>query len=62
MASIRETALFFLYRDLKKLKIDLGRAEEKKNVDPQEIGNIKAHIAAVDWLIPLVLNTKEDEE
>lgn len=62
MATMRETALFFLYRDLKKLKIDLGHAENKRNVDPQELGNIKAHIAAVDWMIPLVIAAKEDAE
>lgn len=62
MATIKETALFFLYRDLRKLKTDLGRAESKANVDPQEIGSLQAHIAVVDWLIPLAIAAKDEDE
>ena len=51
--SVKLTALTYLYKELKKLKISLAHAEIRKNVTTDEITNIQTKIAAVDYLIGL---------
>ena len=61
MTTIREDALRFLYKNLKDAKTDLGRAENKPNAKQEELDNLKRKIAVMDYIIPLVIQAKEDE-
>lgn len=57
---IREIALEYLYSELKKAKIALGRAESRPGVTAEELENIQRKILVFDYLTPLVLEAKED--
>jgi hypothetical protein len=47
----QEKALSFLYGELRKAKIALGRAEYKPNVDREELENLQSKIDAIDWIL-----------
>jgi hypothetical protein len=51
----RETALKWLYGQLRRKRIALGRAEGKANVSPLEIGNLQESIEIIEWIIGKVL-------
>jgi hypothetical protein len=51
----RETALKWLYGQLRKKRIAVGRAEKKPNVDAVEIGNLQESIEIIEWIIGKVL-------
>lgn len=55
-----EDALRFLCKSLKEAKIALGRAESRPGVTQEEIENLERKIAAIDWMIPLVMSAKEE--
>ena len=48
---MREKALDWLYRQLKKKRIALGRAETKPNTPESEMQNIQSDIEVIDWII-----------
>jgi hypothetical protein len=52
---MRETALKWLYGQLRKKRIAVGRAEKKPNVDAVEIGNLQESIEIIEWIIGKVL-------
>lgn len=52
---IQQKALSFLYGELRRAKIALGRAEGKPNVQREEIESLQSKIEAIDWLIPLAI-------
>lgn len=58
----RERALEYLYRELRKAKIALGQAETRPGVTHQELKNLRNKIEVLDYLTPLVLTAKEDEQ
>jgi hypothetical protein len=58
MMSIRDRALDYLYREMKKAKISLGQAEARPGVTSQELENLQNKIDVFDWLTTLV--NKED--
>ena len=58
---MREDALRFLYRELKAAKIALGRAETRPGVTADELENLERKIAAIDWILPLVISAKEED-
>ena len=58
MASVRENALQYLYRELKKAKIALGQAESRPGVLIEELENLQNKVEVLDWLTVLV--NKED--
>ena len=58
----RETALKWLYGQLRRKRIALGRAEGKANVSPLEIGNLQESIEIIEWIIGKVLEGGEDAE
>lgn len=58
----QEKALSFLYGELRKAKIALGRAEGKPNANPEEIENLQSKIEAIDWLIPIAIKETENEK
>ena len=58
---MREDALRFLYKHLREAKIALGRAENRPGVKQEELDNLQRKIAVMDWIIPLVIQVKEDE-
>ena len=58
----RETALKWLYGQLRKKRIAVGRAEKKPNVDAVEIGNLQESIEIIEWIIGKVLEGGEDAE
>ena len=58
----RETALKWLYGQLRRKRIAVGRAEKKPNVDAVEIGNLQESIEIIEWIIGKVLEGGEDVE
>ena len=56
----RETALKWLYGQLRRKRIALGKAEGKMNVSPLEIGNLQESIEIIEWIIGKVLEGGED--
>lgn len=54
-----EIALKWLYTQLKKKRIALGRAEEKRN--SHEVDDINRTIDIIEWIISVVLE-KENED
>ena len=59
--SKREDALRFLYKHLRESKIALGHAEGRPGVKQEELDNLERKIAAIDWVIPLVIKEDDDE-
>lgn len=57
----REDALRFLYKHLRESKIALGNAECRPGVKQEELDNLERKIAAIDWMIPLVIKAQEEE-
>lgn len=57
----REDALRFLYKHLRESKIALGHAETRPGVKQEELDNLERKIAAIDWMIPLVIKAQEEE-
>lgn len=57
---ISEDALRFLYKHLREAKIALGMAENRPGVTREELDNLERKIAAIDWMIPLVINAEEE--
>lgn len=55
---MRDEALKYLYKQLRKLKIAQGRAESKESTPQVDLDNIQRNIDVLEWLIPVVL--KED--
>ena len=51
----RETALKWLYGQLRRKRIALGQAEKKPNVDAVEIENQQESIEIIEWIIGKVL-------
>lgn len=56
--TIRDRALDYLYREMKKAKISLGQAETRPGVTSQELENLQNKVDVFDWLTTLV--NKED--
>jgi hypothetical protein len=51
----REKALKWLYGQLRRKRISLGRAEGKPNVSPLEMESIQESIEIIEWIIGKVL-------
>lgn len=58
---MRDEALEWLYRELKRAKIALGYAESRPGVTREELDNLQRKIAVIDWMIPLVIKAQEEE-
>ena len=58
---MRETALKWLYGQLRRKRIALGRAERKRNVSAEEIRNLAADIETIEWIIGKVLEGSDAE-
>ncbi len=56
----RETALNWLYGQLRKKRISLGKAERKPNAAVAEIESLESAIEAIEWIIGVVLEGKDD--
>lgn len=56
----RETALNWLYGHLRKKRISLGKAESNPNVAAAEIESLESAIEAIEWIIGVVLEGKDD--
>lgn len=52
---IRETALRWLYAQLRKKRWALGQAEAKPNADAQQVKNLQEAIDTIEWIIGKVL-------
>lgn len=57
---MREIALKWLYKELKKAKVALGHAEWKPNVNHQELDDLRGRIDILEYLCGLVI--KEEVE
>lgn len=58
---MRKIALEWLYRELKRAKIALGHAESRPGVTREELDNLEQKIAAIDWMIPLVIKAEDED-
>ena len=56
-----DRALEYLYRELKRAKISLGQAENRPGVTIEELETLRNKILVLDYLTPLVLAAKEEE-
>lgn len=56
----RETALKWLYSQLRRKRIALGKAEDKMNVSPLELESLASAIEVIEWIIGVVLEGKDD--
>lgn len=52
--AMKDKALAYLYKCIKKSRISLGRAEER-NADRQELDALNEKIAVLEWLTEIVL-------
>lgn len=57
----RETALKWLYGQLRRKRIALGQAEKKPNVDAVEVESLQSAIDVIEWLIGVVLERSSEE-
>lgn len=57
---MREIALKWLYKELKKTRVAFGNAEWKPNVKQRELDNLRGRIDLLEYLCGLVI--KEDVE
>lgn len=56
---MRERALKWLYDWLKKKRVALGWAEDKPNVQKEEIDNLNRDIEVIEWIIGKVLEGED---
>lgn len=56
----REIALKWLYGQLRRKRVALGKAEGKMNVSPLEIESLSSAIEVIEWIIGVVLEGKDD--
>jgi hypothetical protein len=56
----RDIALKWLYGQLRRKRIALGKAEGKPNVSPLEIENLESTIETIEWIIGKVLEQEEE--
>ena len=59
---MRQLALEWLYRELKKAKIALGHAESRHGVTREELDNLQRKIDVLDYLTTLVNKEPVEEE
>lgn len=52
---MRDDALSYLYKKLKKARIALTFAESKPGTTQKELDNIQRKIDVLEWIIPVVL-------
>ena len=57
----RETALKWLYGQLRRKRIAVGLAEKKPNVDAVEVESLQSAIDVIEWLIGVVLERSSEE-
>ena len=56
---MRDEALKYLHKQLKKAKIAQGYAESTKATTQKELDNIQRKIDVLEWIIPVVLKEEE---
>ena len=56
----RDIALKWLYDQLRRKRIAVGKAEGKPNVSVLEIENLKSSIDTIEWIIGKVLEQEEE--
>lgn len=54
-------ALTYLYRLLRETKQSLGRAEHRPNAPPEELTALRQRIDILDYIIPIILKSEDDE-
>lgn len=57
----RDTALKWLYGQLRRKRIAVGQAEKKPNVDAVEVECLQSAIDVIEWLIGVVLERSSEE-
>ena len=58
----RDIALKWLYGELRRKRIALGKAEGKPNVSPLEIESLESAIETIEWIIGKVLECNEGKD
>lgn len=54
-------ALTYLYRLLREAKSSLTHAEYRPNVPPEELSFLRQRIEILDYIIPIILKSEDDE-
>lgn len=58
---MRLLALTYLYRLLRDAKQSLSRAEAKPNAPSSELSSLEERIKILDYIIPIILKSEDDE-
>lgn len=56
---MRERALYWVERQIRKTRISIGQAEKKRNVPVEEMAYLNDTLAVLEWISQLVLGAKE---
>ena len=56
---MRELALGYLYREIKRARIALGKAEYRPGVTQEELDNLRQRIEVLEWISAVVLKEEE---
>lgn len=56
---MRDRALYWVERQIRKTRISIGQAEKKRNVPVEEMAYLNDTLAVLEWISQLVLGAKE---
>lgn len=56
---MRDRALYWIERQIRKTRISIGQAEKKQNVPTEEMAYLNETLAVLEWISQLVLGAKE---
>lgn len=58
--TMRDRALYWVERQIRKTRISIGQAEKKRNVPIEEMAYLNDTLAVLEWISQLVLGAKEE--
>lgn len=59
---MRDRALYWVERQIRKTRISIGQAEKKRNVPTEEMAYLNDTLAVLEWISQLVLGAKEEDD
>jgi hypothetical protein len=57
--TMRDRALYWVERQIRKTRISIGQAEKKPNVSSDEVSGLYERLEVLEWISQLVLGAKE---
>ena len=58
--TMRDRALYWVERQIRKTRISIGQAEKKRNVPVEEMAYLNDTLEVLEWISQLVLGAKEE--